>query len=262
MTSRVGFIAYPNLIDGATLYGGSWGGTLGRLGTRNTGEVARSVGTASVATVVVVDLGAVRSIGAIAIGPHNLSSAAQWRIKCSAMTAGGTDAHDSGVMPCWHIDPRPRGYAMHVLPQDIDARYLRIEISDELNPAGAIEIARIFVGRGLRVEHGDAVRGYSHGIADPSDVVLTESGSKAFGRRLPVRSQRLVLPLMSTHEGDAMYDLMLSAGLVGEVLWAPDASDAARAQRYGFIGTFRELSPIEYPYPRHHSLAIHLEEFA
>lgn len=259
--SRVGYIAFPNQVDAASLYGGSWGGTLSRLRTRNTGEIARSVGTSGVATVITVDLGSARSIGVVAIGPHNLSPSAQWRIKCSAVTAGATDGHDSGVLPCWYIDPRPRAYVMHVLPRDINARYLRIELADELNPDGLVEAARLFVGAGLRVEHGDGVRGYAHGISDPSDVLAMDSGSKAFGRRLPVRSQRLVLPLMSMQEGDVMYDLMLSAGLVGEVLWAPDASDPARSQRYGFLGTFRELSPIEYPYPRHQSLALHLEEF-
>lgn len=259
--SRVGFISYPNLIDGAALYGGSWAGTLGRVATRNTGEVAVSVGTSSVATTIVVDLGAVRSVGAIAMGPHNLSESAVWQIKASAVTAGAVDAFDTGEVPVWHIDAHPTGYAMHVLSADVSLRYLRIQISDELNPAGAIRIARLFAGPGLRVENGDHVRGYSHGLNDPSEILQMDSGSKAFGRRQVVRSQRLVLPLMSTNEADAMYDVMLQAGLVGEILWAPDAGDPARAQRYGFIGTFRELSPIEYPYPRHQGLALHLEEF-
>lgn len=255
------YISYPNLIDSAaSIYGGSWGGTLARIGTRKFGEVARTVGTSSVASVIVVDLGAAKTIAVVALAAHNLSAAAQWRLKLGTSVPGGTDAHDSGEQPCWSITPGPGYCVLYSLPTAVTARYLRIEISDELNPAGAIEIGRAFVGGKFQPALDAQRGGFAAQVDDKSEVVAMDNDAETFAVRRKVRSHSFTLQAATDEEGDSAHELMMSAGLTGEVFFCPFPSDPARAQRYGFIGRMRQLSPVEWPYKGYRSLAFSVKE--
>lgn len=255
------FISYPNLLDSASsIYGGSWGSTLTRIATRNMGERAQSVGTSTVATVIIVDLGAVKSIGVVALAAHNLSSAAQWRVKLSASVAGGTDAGDSGVLPCWYITPGD-GYPVLFAPSlPVSARYIRIEIDDQLNADGSIEIGRAFIGGRFQAATDTQRGGFQASIEDKSEVVAMENDAETFAVRRKVRSHAFVLPFITDDEGDEVHELMMNAGLTGEVFFCPFPTNPARAQRYGFIGRMRQLSPIEWPYFGYRSVAFSVKE--
>jgi len=80
-------LAYNNRADAATFSGGSWVASgdvaLANLGTKDLGELARSSSAAVTSTRFRFDLAASRSLRALGLLNHNLSTAAQVRLRAS-----------------------------------------------------------------------------------------------------------------------------------------------------------------------------------
>ena len=152
-------IGYGNLIDSATLAGGDWltgigygnlidsdtlagGDTLNNLKTRYLRQPAVSDGATTAATQFTIDLGAEKTIGLLALITHNITVGSgqitltgandasfteiAWRGNCMLAYAGG----DFAV----------------ALPDDLAARYWKVEIIDTSNTSGYISIGRVFIG--------------------------------------------------------------------------------------------------------------------
>ena len=94
-------IGWPNRAPGAVLSGGSWT-TLGNLNNSDYWRVARSTDAGTSSTVINIDLGSIHALRAIALGAHNLSETASWRIKIGS-TAGASDIYDSGDQSAWAL---------------------------------------------------------------------------------------------------------------------------------------------------------------
>jgi hypothetical protein len=80
------------------------------LQTLQPGKVARWISLATVA--LRLDLGSAPSINLVALGPHNGSDAAEWRIR-SGDSEGGADSgvgYDSMQVSMWPSSGRPSGY--------------------------------------------------------------------------------------------------------------------------------------------------------
>lgn len=254
-------IAFPNLIDSASLGGGSWSPGLARLKTRATGDRARSTSLSTDATVIDVDLQAASSIVAVAIAGHNASASAQWSIRASTVDTGGGDALDTGAMSCWRLALRHRSLnVIHTLAEPITARYLRIAFSDTGNTDGALELGRLFIGGGWIPAHGPHHSGFTPRPIDLTEMVELESGARQYNVRGRRRAHDVSFSYMTRTDGDTAFDLQMAAGISGELLWSPFPGDQVQSQRYGFIGTFRELTPIEWPWPRINGAAVRVEQ--
>lgn len=274
-------LSYPNRVDAAVLTLGSWAGTLDNLLDRQISLCAVSTDVLLTSTRFQLDLQATYAIRCIALRNHNLSPAAKWRITIGS-TPGGSDIYDSGWLDCWRmtfdLGLLPWGMAglwRHIDAQEfvghdrdvnhvitggwMDGRYVTIEIDDTTNPDGHVFIGRPFVGGGLQpVDNFNW--GMSEGWKDRTTVQQTPGGAKYFQNVAPARFADFSLDWLQAAEFERVYEMQRLLGVSGELYWIPDPSDADAMQRRGFLGTMRELTPIEWPYVGVRKKAFRLEE--
>ena len=274
-------IGWPNRTPGAVLSGGSWT-TLGNLNNSDYWRVARTTDASTSSTVINIDLGSIHALRSIALGAHNLSQTASWRIKIGS-TAGASDIYDSGDQSAWALAFSAEyswedqfwweGYTSsddykgspHLvcwpLPNWYSARYARIEITDTANPAGYVQIGKLFIGGGVQPDIGVGYDGLSESWTDASDLVTSASGDESFVAKRRLRQAQVRFGhLTAGAEFQALYEMQRRQGLSGEVLFLPEPNNIAECQRRGFIGRLSELSAIEYPYYQRRGLALHIKE--
>lgn len=278
-------LGFPNLLDQATISGGSWQATLplAHLQTRTLGKVARSADTTIESTRFDLDLGKDRTIRALALANHNLSSVATLRITAAATADFAVPIYDSGTVEAWPVvyplesleweddnwwdgkytAEEREGYTwthVHILAAVVLARYWRVEISDPTNTNGYVQIGRPFIGPCWQPENNMS---YGIGLQWETDTVTqrARSGAMYFERRTPRRVTRFTLEHMSENEALAnALEIQRRAGIDAEVLYIYDPADTVHAIRRQFLARLRELSPIENPYCNGHQTAFNLEE--
>lgn len=143
---------------------------------------------------------------------------------------------------------------MHQFPS-VTARYASIEIDDRANAAGYVQYGRLFLGGGFQPAKG-ASFGLQAGLEDLSSVFETVSGAEYATERDRRRTERFSLDYMTLAEGDRYHEMGIAIGTVGEVVYIPDIDDMARSQRYGGLGTLRELGALDWPIPQRRSVPI------
>ncbi len=149
---------------------------------------------------------------------------------------------------------------IHILTAIILARYWRIDIIDTLNPAGYVQIGRVFMGS-TWIPANDAEVGLTAGWETATQSQKALNGTKYYQRRTPYRVTRFTLNVMSPNESMSnAFEIDKKAGIDGEVLWVQDTNDTLMALQRRFLGTFRELNPIEYPYSNLTKKAYTIEE--
>lgn len=258
-------LAWVNRAIGATASGGSWLSALpvGNVANRELAKVARSSTDATADTKIRLDFGAARTVRAFALVNHNLSSAATWLLKLGT-TTGASDVYSGSAVNAWQLSAfdatvaalgvddatyqRSDYASIIVLPTSYSARHLTIEIDDTTNADGYVQVGMVFAG-GLFVPEVNPVYGEpQHGHTDLSSGGQSESGAPSSTARRRLRTAHFLLPALTESEADIVHEMQRVAGLVDDVLYVPDTSDAAKQQRYGFVGRMSEMRPIEYPY--------------
>lgn len=265
-------IGWPNRARTASYSGGAWMAALplSNLAQREPWAVARSVDALPASTQWRVNLGPVRNLRCIALGNHNLSPDATWRVQIGT-TAGGADLYDSAWQAAWAMTwdtemldwedasvwegvvDDPSDYmaypylAIHVLPEWINARHVTVLISDAGNADGYVQIGQCFIGGGLQPRLS-ASYGLQDQWVDASTVQLSDSGYAFADARRRRRRVQFATEHLTHNEGGIAHELHRRQGVWGEVLWVPYPQDQARCQRYGFLGRLEELSPLAYPY--------------
>lgn len=274
-------IGWPNRAPGAVLSGGSWT-TLGNLNNSDYWRVARSTDANVGSTIISIDLGAIYPLRAIAFAAHNLSQSSSWRVKLGS-TDNNNNIYDSGNQAVWAMSfgadyqwedqfwwegytaSDDYGNSPHLacwpLPNWYSARYARIEITDTDNPAGYVQIGKLFIGGGVQPAIGVGYDGMSESWTDASDLVTSASGDESFVPRRRLRQAQVRFGhITADAEFQAMYEMQRRQGLSGEVLFLPEPNNIAECQRRGFIGRLSELSAIEYPYYQRRGLALRIKE--
>lgn len=255
---------WNNAADIATITGGSWSASFpaANVGIRSYADVARSTDDATASTKLILDHGAARSVRALAIVAHNLSSAAQIRWS-RGTTSGGSDVYAGGWVNAWAFAPTTydgtRHAAMRVLSADTSARYDLIEIDDTANPDGYVQIGRVFLGTGV-VPTINAQYGLHDSLRDLSATDRSDSGALWVTARRTLRTVSFLLPRLTIAEGDECHEMMRVCGTAQEVLYLPSCDNTAHMQRYGFLGTLDEMSPLEYAAYRARSIGFRLTE--
>lgn len=279
------FLGWPNRLadTGTTLSGGSWlvALPLNNLLDRTPTVIARSSNTLLASTQFDMTLTESRVLKSFALVNHNLSLSATWRIKLGT-SLGASDVYDSGALQVWRMsfdsdllewesnswwegdyDDDYIGHpfaAIHLAGSTPSARYLRIEINDTTNPAGYIQIGRLFAGSGIT-----PIYNMGYGMSDTwenASVAETSiGGSEYFDVR---RSNRAVKFTLGTLNQDAefkyFYEMQRRLGTTGEVLYLPDQTDMTACQMTGFVGRLRQLAAFEYPYYKFRSLGFEIKE--
>jgi hypothetical protein len=265
-------IGYSNKLDSATLTGGSWTTSLplNFLKTRLLGQVARTANTLQASSTFNIDFGVPRDIRVASLVNHNISifgkviiSASEDNFATTAYTSGEIEAwpavYSFGTLE-WEDDAwwsgtytaeDAEGYTTnvtHIIPQLAYYRYWRIQIIDETNADGYIQLGRVFLGSAWQPTR-DAEVGLALGWESATTVQKALSGTKYFQRRNPYRVTRFTLNVINIDEALNMaFEIDKRMGIDGEILWIQDVNDTVHALRRRYLGTMRELSLIEFPY--------------
>jgi len=249
---------------GVTLSGGSWSSALplAHMLTTDRSEVARSTGASTGATQFRVDFGTPRALRAVVLQAHNLSQAASWRITLGT-TPGGTEVYDGAGQAAWFLpftgpeeweaddwwgiaQDEYTGHphlALQLLPSTLNARYMDVLIDDTSNSAGYVQLGRIYAGELWQPAY-NMVYGAEYGHEDASTVERTVGGGVVADRQRATRTAAITFDLLSDTERAWAYEIQRRARTTEEVLWLPTLTDYQDAQRYGFLGTLKALSPL------------------
>lgn len=256
-------LAHTTRADAATFSNGSWSTSLplNNLKDPNIDKVARSTNALSTSTIFAADMGANYSICAVALVAHNCStSGATWRVKGGTVAPNASNVFTTGqVFDSGVMNVRAMSFAYDI-PSDWGAqynliysfasqtvRYITVDIVDTANTAGYVQFGRLFVP-GYQLQPGvNAEIGLQDVREELSTYSRSDSGKRFFTKRTPrPRGAIFKLPRLTASEVDIAHELDALIGITEEVLYIPDPADVAKTQRYGFLGTMKELSALEY----------------
>jgi hypothetical protein len=261
-------LLYENRVDydGVTFSGGSWQtGSLGlaNLRTPYLAEVARSMTVAAADTQFVCALPQPYTIGGIALGPTNLTPNALVRFR-SYLDAGLTQLiDDSGLMALpsnrvdsltlpwespgfWEgisqeFDDTGKGpTVIYVAPVRFVAAYIQVEIFDTANPAGFIDIGRMFASRTWRPTRNYEESGNSLDFEAIMDVEEGRGGTSFFNPRGIRRTFKFGFSYLPDSEFREIFQIVVRSGIHNQVLVVPNPADPNTYLREAFIGTLSQ----------------------
>lgn len=278
-------LGFPNRIDDGALSGGSWQASLplNNLKNRVQAKVARSTSAVLASTTFDVDLGATKIIRVLGLCNHNFSLAARVRVRASAVPSFAALDYDSGWVDVWpriygtdyldwederwwsgaYSDEEKAGYSWlytAILPFNTVSRYWRVEINDTTNPAGYVQLGRVFIGSVWQPEHSMS---FGHTIAweTSTSVQAALSDSEYFTVKNPLRVVHFNVDWLSENQAlESVFEIQRRAGIDKEVLFIHDPDETIHQLRRRFVGRFRQLNSIEHPSVVQHGAAFEIKE--
>ncbi|MEC4750055.1 hypothetical protein [Methylomicrobium sp. Wu6] len=254
-------LGYNNLIDSATLSGGSWNASLplANLQSRILSKVARATNALAASTLINIDLGGAKAVQAFGAIRTNISaSGATYRLRGSNDNTFATSLYDSGTTSANAQTPD----LILGLDSAVTARYWRLEIVDTSNVAGYVQIGRLFIGPALAPADNYS-KGAEIGYQNNTAVSRSVGGVKYFDRKPGERVFSFKLDWMTEAEAlGQTLELQKICGIDGEVLLVVDPSDTTYNQKRHFLGTLQQLSMIENPYLTNYQAAFNVVEVA
>lgn len=242
-------LAYSNLADAAALSGGSYETALplANLQERRLAKKARTTDCLLESTKLGIDLGSAQAVNACALVAHNLTEAAQVRVRGNTSADFTTPAYDSGWLAVWPAagdSGKYTGIAMAVPDAAETLQYWQIEVDDQTNPAGYVEYGRLFVAGAAWRPENNADYGWAIGYEDPSIIETSISGAEYFDEKPKYRVLRFGVSWLQEPGVDAAFSVSRVTGVTKEVLAIWDKDSPARL-RNSFLGRLRTLSPME-----------------
>jgi hypothetical protein len=277
-----------NRVD--ALYGGvvTAGDTLvslppANLQDRQISKVARLNTVVAANTWWQVDFSTTRVIDIVALIAHNLTQAATWRVRLSAASDMSSPVYDSGTVSAWSPvggygslpwgvfswgdDVQPYELAFYnassfaVCPATVNARYLRVDLTDTANSAGYLQAGRLVAGPAwfpsLNMLYGWSVQWVDESTADRS------LGGQVYIDEKP-RYRVIRFSLASLPEEEALaqgFDfLMRRKGVAGDVLLLPQPGRTDLFLHEAIYGRMRSLAPVVGSTPFVRSMDFEIEE--
>lgn len=282
-------LVYENFADQGVLSGGAWLMPAANLQDADLGAVARA---GAAGALVNVDLGGLKPVGGIVLGPTNLSPGATYRTRAYQDAAQTILAYDSGVLtvqgnavdwsrPAAWLEwedpnfwlgivptdaPELPFYVAHLIPAASSgaalAQFWRIEAADPGNPDGVIDFGRLLMGRIFRPSQNYAYDGNDFGIEPLVDITESLGGSEAFWDRGMRRTFRASWPTLPEAEAfDAWIRIALRARTSRQVFVVPEESDAEDLMRKrAFLARFRATPRLAQTFFQHAASSIDLQE--
>lgn len=267
-------LIYEAFSDRGLLSGGSWQtGSLGlsNLRTPYLAEVARSTSLAPEATRFVVDLNEPTVVGGIALGSCNVQPTAEARIRAFRDQALTDQVFDSGsiLFPGTAIDVgtlewedvgfwtgvtrefddnNKRSSLIYLPSSAVEAQYWLIEIVDVFNPAGFIEIGRLFMGRRWSPSINYAYDGNSLDLTDLTGVEEGRGGVRFYDQRPVRRSLSVSFPyLLDAEVFQTVYRIAVRTGVGRQVVVVTSPDDPDSLRNEAFIATMKQLPSLRRP---------------
>ena len=249
-------IGYANQIDNATLTGGNWNTSYpaSNLQTRDLWKKARTNNALASSSVINLDLGQLQNIGVVALCRHNLADTANVRIQAFDDAGYSIQKYDSTATVIYSGTEYCRTFPK------VEARYWRISISDPTNVNGYIELGRIFIGwrfaPGANIDWGASLT-----VESTTTVATALAGPEYFDERPNRRIWQGKWSWLDDYEAYKVYlSIQRQQDISREVYLIEDDADTDyRAERW-FLGRFRSLSAIEWPYLNTHSIGVEISE--
>lgn len=240
--------------DDADLSGGNWLSngdvSLANVQDDRYWRIARSASASPADTQIRVTLDRVRSLRGAALILPNATTAATFRI-----SAHGEPDFDSAIFSTdmisggesdltWKDDERAPILST-VFPGDVSARYWLVEIDDNTNALGYIDVARLFLAEALSPSFNYTFSGNSLTFRNNTLSSSTLSGGQRFWRRVSPREWVCSFQYLPEAEvfGD-VYEFLRYVGYDREVFIVSDPADMNHAQQRRFFATISQLNPI------------------
>lgn len=154
---------------------------------------------------VTADLGASRAIRVVALLACNLSAAGTARVKLSDVDASSAELYDSDALDPAGVDTIYQSF-VHVLPAEVTARYIRIELAD--GSLDYLEAGRLVAGALWTPDYNYAWDDIERGTVDDSPRELSIAGEPWVESRPARRRVRIALPWVSATELATHLDAM------------------------------------------------------
>lgn len=264
---------YPNRTDEGTLSGGAWMASLPltNLQDRVIAHVTRSSDLLLGSSKFDLNLGQPRWIGALALMGHNLSVTAKVRITgadsqanltaAPAYTSGWVNVWPTGAIPQDMLEWEDDNFWLGTLTAEQRAAYntpfthtftrtslqwWRVEIDDTGNPAGYVQLGRLFVSD-LWAPTYNYSYGADLGLEDRTGAEESLGGVEYFDDQAKYRVVRLSLDWLSMDETYArVIEMQRMLGSKGELLVIPDADDATHGFRRTLVGRLLRINPARH----------------
>lgn len=273
-------IGFNDHCGAATFSGGSWEATLSaaNLGDPRLSKVARSTDCDLASTQFDIDLGAVQTVRSNNLITHNLSLDAYARIRWFSDAARLVEVYSSGwreVFPpvyqtedleweapnfwdCKFTEEERAGInAVHAVfaPYSTAARYGRVEINDQDNAAGFVQIGRFFAGEGFQARVS-ARWGAGLGVDDEGERIASLSGAE-YDLGGPTR-RRIGCDLGPMPTGDArrLFEIQRRKGRARDIVVHWDPTDPGLSLQRTFLARFERQNLISNPYPDLHTSSL------
>lgn len=249
MQSLIGF---PNLLDDATLAGGSWeaAAPVTQVGDVRLHRIAQSTDDDVASTIITADLGSAMAVRIAGLVLPNASRAVLVRVTCSAasdFTSPVLQTDWLAVYPAsftavmWAAGLRaPFTY---VATADTTARYWRFELDDDPNPDTYLTVARAWLSPAWLPSQG-MLSGAEIGLLDSSERKEGPSGA-TYVRVRPQRRQQ-VATFAGMTDAEAMTEawrLQRMVGLSEQVWWVMEDGDTYQYER-AFLARMGRISPL------------------
>lgn len=253
-----------NRADGATLSGGSYEATLPRTNLQQTDLAlpARTTSAAESSTRIDLDFGNASTVVRLwGLMRHTCTTDATYRLT-GGTTGGASDVYDSGTLPVWpriygplDLDfEEPDWYTgqisaadaavypiklLHDIGSNVLCRYWRLQVSDTGNPAGYVEMTRLWAGPvwspAVNYQPGGRL------MWEPRDrAVVSRSGARYAERADPARVFNVQFD--SVTDGEAfgrVLDMARRLGSEGEVVVIPDPANLTQRHRRDILARIR-----------------------
>ncbi|HEY8359357.1 MAG TPA: hypothetical protein VIL30_18050 [Ramlibacter sp.] len=265
----------------ATLSGGSWSVPLSNLQTEDISEVARSSDANPASTVIRVALGGAPGIDTICLGPSNFSTGFSYRIRIFADAAFTVEELDTGWITGaprapWNTldwgdqnfwagltpwdDPFRGIWLIHMFEGLQAGQFWLIEINDENNADGYVELGRLLMGNAWQPSIN---YGYDNVLrfVDNSLRQETLNGGRIYRKRIDPRSFAFGFDYLAESEIYAeVYAFMRDIGTSGQLFVIPDPDDEANIQKRSFLAVPSKLDGVSERINGYLSFSTELEE--
>lgn len=279
------FAGAPNRADEAVLTPGSEqpGLPATNLQDRQITRPWRTATTDPASTWLEVAFGANRTVGAVALVRHNFSQGSTWRVKVADDPTFQNLKYDSGDLEVWpnfeefgtqawgtfqwggvlpqEVAEQITLSAYHLLPEQVVATHVRIEISDDSNPDGYLQVGRLVAGPYYRPSR-NMDWGWSIGFEDPSEVSKSRGGQTWIDVAERFRVLRFSVANLSEREAfNNIFDhLLRRKGTTGDLLVIPDSTRPDQFHNLALYGRMRSLDPITNPAWEAYETSFEIEE--
>lgn len=273
---------YRNRIDKSTLTGGSWQAPLTNIQTLRLAQRARSLNATNSSTIINIEFDKDQLIEVFSLNAHNISAYGDVRIFAGS-APGLNDLYDSGKVEVWppmystlslhwkdyhfwsgKIDEEMRKEYqrnfIHILKDSVKTKYFRIEIFDQNNTDGYVEIGRIFAGRVFEPQF-NVIYGAQLAWEDSSKIDQSLIGVEYASVTPMVRVANVNYDYSFRREAlEGLYEIQRQSGTTQEVLFIGNSDDLGQMVRLSFLGRFRRIEPLKWHFMDLHSTGFEIKE--